>query len=340
MPPEATPLVEARGLAKHYRVRRGAFSHQTLRAVDGVDLDVQPGEALGIVGESGSGKSTIARMLLRLIDASAGEIRFDGDDITNLKGAELRQLRRRMQIVFQNPHSSLNARHTIFQAIAEPLVVQEGLSGMALRRRVEELLDVVSLPRPFLYRYPHELSGGQKQRVCIARAVSLHPQLLVLDEPTSALDVSVQAQILAFLQDLRTELGLTYVFISHNLAVVRALCDRVAVMYLGRIVEVGPTGDVFARPAHPYTEALLAAVPRLDGAGILQLTEGDVPSPSNIPPGCRFHTRCPRMQPGLCDRVDPPYVRPGADRVSACHFADEVIARNPANKRAEANAQL
>ena len=259
---DSTTLIEAAGLAKHYRVKRGPFAASVVKAVDGVDLRVRQGGAFGIVGESGSGKSTLAKLLLRLTEPSAGRITFDGRDITRLAGEELRLLRREMQIVFQNPHSALNARHTIFDAIAEPLVVQDRLRGPALRYRVEQLLDTVGLPKLFLYRYPHELSGGQKQRVCIARAVALNPKLVILDEPTSALDVSVQAQILAFLKELRAELNLTYIFISHNLPVVRYLCDSVAVMHLGRIVEQGETEVVFSTPQHSYTETLLAAVPR------------------------------------------------------------------------------
>jgi len=256
-------LLKAEGLTKHYTVKRGNFATATVKAVDGVDLHVMPGEALGVVGESGSGKSTIAKLLLRLSEPTSGRIFFEGQDITALDGETLRRLRRDMQIVFQNPHSALNGRHTIFDAIAEPLVVQEGLRGQKLIDRTSKLMDLVSLPRSFMYRYPHELSGGQKQRVCIARAVALNPRLLILDEPTSALDVSVQAQILTFLKDLQRELKLTYVFISHNLAVVRYLCDRVVVMHRGRIVEEGSVNAVFSAPQQAYTQTLLAAIPRL-----------------------------------------------------------------------------
>ncbi len=263
--PDSLPLLEVCALAKHYEVRRGAFGSACVKAVDGVDLRVAPGECFGLVGESGSGKSTIARLILRLTPATAGCVIFDGQDITQWRGAPLRELRRSMQIVFQNPHSALNGRHTIFDAIGEPLRVQDGLRGAALKRKVDRLMDLVSLPSNFAFRYPHELSGGQKQRVCIARAVALEPRLLVLDEPTSALDVSVQAQILAFLRELQRELNLTYLFISHNLAVVRYLCDRVGVMSLGKLVEQGSVESVFAQPQHPYTQALLAAVPRLRG---------------------------------------------------------------------------
>jgi len=250
----ATParLLEVKALTKIYATPKGE-----LRAVDAIDLDVDAGEILGIVGESGSGKSTVARLVLRLIEPSSGTVRFDGTDITALSGEPLRRMRRHMQLVFQNPHSALNGRHTIGDAIGEPLRIQTGLSRHEIERRVDELLDTVQLPRAFRYRYPHELSGGQKQRVCIARAVALKPRLLVLDEPTSALDVSVQAQILEFLRALRGELNLTYLFISHDLAVVRELCDRIVVMKRGRIVEEGKTDALFAAPQDAYTRNLL-----------------------------------------------------------------------------------
>jgi peptide/nickel transport system ATP-binding protein len=263
---EPAPLLRASGLTKVFHARGG----REVRAVDSVDFQVAAGEVLGIVGESGSGKSTIARMVLRLLEPSAGQITFDGQDITALGGEAMRRLRRDMQIVFQNPHSALNGRRTIGEAIAEPLRVQGVARGAALNAKVDRLLDLVSLPRAFRHRFPHELSGGQKQRVCIARAVGLEPRFLVLDEPTSALDVSVQAQILEFLGELRRELSLTYLFISHNLAVVRYLCDRVLVMSGGRVVEQGQVASVFANPAQAYTRTLLESVPRLPhpGAGV------------------------------------------------------------------------
>lgn len=312
------PLLRLENLTKHYTVKRGSFATATVKAVDGISLHVMPGESLGIVGESGSGKSTVAKVLLRLTDPTAGRILFDGQDITSLSGDALRSLRRDMQIVFQNPHSALNGRHTIFDAIAEPLVVQEGLRGQPLIDRVSRLMDLVSLPRTFIYRYPHELSGGQKQRVCIARAVALKPRLLVLDEPTSALDVSVQAQILSFLKELQQELNLTYLFISHNLAVVRYLCDRVAVMYLGAVLEQGKVATVFDHPQHPYTQALIAAIPKLGATAGHNLLSGDIPTASRMPPGCRFHTRCPEAMLPRCAAESPPLIALQPDHHCAC----------------------
>ena len=257
--PSTEPLLSVQGLCKTYTLPNGA----KVPAVDDVDFSVAPGEVLGVVGESGSGKSTIARLVLRLIEPSAGSVRFDGQDLTALSGEGLRIVRRDMQLVFQNPHSALNGRHTILDAVAEPFRIHRLASGAELERHVDRLLDIVGLPRAFKYRYPHELSGGQKQRVCIARAVALNPKLLVLDEPTSALDVSVQAQVLKFLQELQQELNLTYVFISHDLAVVRYLCDRLLVMNRGRIVEQGESDAIFRSPREDYTRELIAAVPRL-----------------------------------------------------------------------------
>jgi len=249
------PLLDVKGLSKTYATKSGG----EVKAVDAVDFSVSKGEILGIVGESGSGKSTIARLVLRLIEPSAGKVVFDGEDMIQLSSEKLRLMRRHMQLVFQNPHSALNGRHTIGDAIAEPFRIQSKLSRREIEANVDRLLDIVQLPRVFRYRYPHELSGGQKQRVCIARAVALSPKLLVLDEPTSALDVSVQAQVLKFLRELREEMDLTYVFISHDLAVVRELCDRVLVMRRGRIMEEGTTGDIFAAPKDDYTRTLLAS---------------------------------------------------------------------------------
>ena len=296
-----TALLQVTGLTKQFPLKGG----RVVRAVDGVDLMLNAGEALGLVGESGCGKSTVARLVLRLIAPSSGSICFAGREISALGDRALRPLRRDMQIIFQNPHAALNPRRTVFQSVAEPLVVQGMAAGAVLRSRVAALLIKVGLPETFQWRYPHELSGGQKQRVCIARALALAPKLVVLDEPTSALDVSVQAQILEFLTDLRTRQQLAYLFISHNLAVVRRVCDRVAVMYLGRIVEEGPVETIFTAPRHPYTRALVAAVlPPSPGTLPAGTLAGDVPNAAVIPGGCRFAPRCPQRMP-ICEVHDP-----------------------------------
>ena len=318
------PLLQAKGLAKHFDIRSGRFGKAILKAVDGIDLVLDRGESLGLVGESGSGKSTVARLVSGLHRPTGGEILFDGRPVATAGSG--RRLGRDVQMVFQDPNSSLNPRKTIFGSIAEPLAIHDGLRGSRLRARVEELLETVQLDRGFMYRFPHELSGGQKQRVCIARAVALNPRLLVLDEPTSALDVSVQAQILEFLRELQDRLDLTYLFISHNLAVVRHVCTNVAVMYMGRIVEAGPTGEIFDRPCHPYTEVLLASVPepvaRQEEAPVLA---GDVPSPIALPSGCPFNPRCPKKIGPICETQNPPLAAlakesTGGGRHVACHL--------------------
>jgi len=307
------PLLQAEGLGKTYALKGG----RAVTAVADVDLALAPGAALGLVGESGCGKSTLARLLLRLTPASAGRIRFAGTDITTLPERTLRPLRRRMQIIHQNPSAALDPRLTAGAAVAEPLIIQGLARGAALRDRVAALLAEVGLTSEFLSRFPHELSGGQKQRVCIARALATEPDLLVLDEPTSALDVSVQAQILEFLEGLRATRGLAWVFISHNLAVVRLLCEEVAVMYLGRIVEQGPANTVLGAPAHPYTRALLASVPRL--GQIAAAAPGEPPNPAAPPSGCAFHPRCPLAEPRC--RVDAPPLRIAASgHAVACHL--------------------
>ena len=319
-------MLELRDLHVHFDVSRRGRGQTIVRAVNGVSLTVAKGEAVGLVGESGSGKSTVGKAALRLVDATDGRVRLDGEDVTRLGRAAQRPLRRKAQMVFQDPHSALNPRMTVLRSVAEPLILHSGLRGEALRRRVAGLLEIVGLQRQFLYRYPHELSGGQKQRVCIARAIALDPALLVLDEPTSALDVSVQAQILEFLKALQEKMGLTFLFISHNLAVVRYLCTRVAVMYLGRIVEEGETEAVFSAPRHPYTEALLSAVPWPEAeqpAGRLPLG-GDVPSPVDLPAGCSFHPRCPKRIAGRCDTAPPPEVAVAPGHRAACHLYPEV----------------
>ncbi|MBR0656989.1 oligopeptide/dipeptide ABC transporter ATP-binding protein [Plastoroseomonas arctica] len=315
-----TPLLLAQGLGKTYALKQG----RTVTAVADVDLALTPGAALGLVGESGCGKSTLARLLLRLTPATAGRISFAGTDITRIPERALRPLRRRMQIIHQNPSAALDPRLTAGAAVAEPLIIQNLARGAALRARVAALLAEVGLTAEFLNRFPHELSGGQKQRVCIARALATEPELLVLDEPTSALDVSVQAQILEFLETLRATRGLAWVFISHNLAVVRLLCEEVAVMYLGRIVEQGPANTVLGAPLHPYTRALLASVPRL--GQIAAAAPGEPPNPAVPPSGCAFHPRCPLAEPRC--RTDAPALRIAATgHAVACHLV-------PGTKRA------
>jgi oligopeptide/dipeptide ABC transporter ATP-binding protein len=277
-----------------------------VHAVEDVSLTVRRGETLGIVGESGCGKSTTARLMTRLIDPTAGSIRFNGRDITKLSQRRLRPLRREMQMIFQDPYASLNPRKTVEQIVGQPFAVHGGVSSREAKLRVKELLEVVGLSREHSSRYPHEFSGGQRQRIGIARALALNPKLIVCDEPVSALDVSVQAQILNLLRSLQDEFDLTYVFISHDLSVVRQICTRIAVMYLGRIVELADSEEIFEHPRHPYTAVLISAVPRLSADGGRRkriVVSGDVPSPVSPPSGCVFHPRCPRFHAGQCDVV-------------------------------------
>ena len=325
-------LMQVAGLAKHYPIRRGLVLSRrvgTVRAVDGLSFELFRGETLALVGESGCGKSTTARLVLRLIDPTAGTVRFEGADITGLRGDAMRKLRRRMQIVFQDPFASLNPRMTVAEILEEPLIVHGIGDGAARRGRVAELLGLVGLAPYHAGRYPHEFSGGQRQRIGIARALAVEPALVVCDEPVSALDVSIQAQVVNLLKDLQARLGLSYLFIAHDLAVVKHVADRVAVMYLGRIVEIGPKDDVFANPRHPYTRVLLSAIPRPDPHRKLARSAaqgdpgGDMPSPANVPPGCRFHTRCP-FAIDRCRTEDPALhdIEPG--HFSACHLADDL----------------
>jgi oligopeptide/dipeptide ABC transporter ATP-binding protein len=315
-----TALLEATSLVKHFRTRSGL-----VRAVDGVSFTLARGETLALVGESGCGKSTTARLVLRLIEPTSGSVQFEGQDITALPSGALRRLRRRMQIVFQDPFASLNPRMTVGDTLDEPLLIH-GYGDAAKRKaRVTELLQLVGLPPEHIRRYPHEFSGGQRQRIGIARALALEPALVVCDEPVSALDVSVQAQVVNLLGDLQQRLGLSYLFIAHDLAVVKHVATRIAVMYLGRIVETASRDALFERPLHPYTRALLSAIPRPDPAQKLarQVPGGDVPSPLNPPTGCHFHTRCPFVI-DRC-RTEAPALRAIVpEHFSACHRAEEL----------------
>ena len=306
-PPE--PLLAVTGLETHFPIRRGLFRRTVgaVRAVDGVSFAIPRGKTLGLVGESGCGKTTVGRSLLRLVEPTAGGVRFAGHDVRGLSQAALRPLRRRMQIVFQDPYGSLNPRMTVRAILEEGLVVHRLGDGPERLRRMTAALERTGMPAAALARYPHEFSGGQRQRIAIARALVLEPELVVLDEPISALDVSIQAQVVNLLVELRRDLGLTYLFISHDLSVVEYISDDVAVMYLGRLVEHAPAADLYAAPLHPYTQALFSAVPRVDPARRRRriVLTGDVPSPSRPPSGCRFHPRCPLAEP-LCRTVDPP----------------------------------
>ena len=331
-------LVEVRDLVKHFPIKRGIiFQRQigAVKAVDGVSFDVRQGETLGIVGETGCGKSTTARLLCRLMDPTSGTITFDGREVGAQKGDELKALHRDMQMVFQDPYSSLNPRKSVGSIISDPFVIHGLYSGQGERkRRVQDLMDRVGLNPEHYNRYPHEFSGGQRQRIGVARAIALEPKLLIADEPVSALDVSIQAQVLNLLRELQRDMGLTLVFIAHDLSVVRHMCDRVAVMYLGRIVEIAESDILYSSPRHPYTGALLSAVPVPDPGGGTQqrqLLTGDVPSPANPPSACRFHTRCPKAQP-KCSEDDPLLERKAGGTVAACHYPltdDEVTARLP-----------
>ncbi len=321
------PLLDVRDLRKHFPVRKGLFSRvvASVKAVDGVSFHLAPGETLGLVGESGCGKTTVGRSILRLIEPTGGSVRFDGQDVLAAGRDELRAMRRHMQIIFQDPYASLNPRMSVADIVGEGLRVHGLVSGRAqLQEAVRELLVKVRLDPSYVNRYPHEFSGGQRQRIGIARALSLRPRFIVCDEAVSALDVSIQAQIINLLMDLRDEFGLGYLFVAHDLSVVRHISHRVAVMYLGRIVETGATADLFAQPKHPYTNALLSAAPVADARRRKQriILRGDVPSPKNPPPGCAFHTRCPAVME-ICRSEAPPLRDVGGGHHYACHLPPE-----------------
>jgi oligopeptide/dipeptide ABC transporter ATP-binding protein len=324
-------LLDVRDLKMHFPLTKGIVLQRVVghvRAVDGVSFSIERGQTLGLVGESGSGKTTIGRTITRLYKPTSGQILYENVDLAKLQGEELRQVRRRVQMIFQDPYASLNPRFTIGSLISEPMHIYNTGSKSEIRDKAAELLSVVGLRAEYIDRYPHEFSGGQRQRIAVARALSINPDFIVADEPVSALDVSVRAQVLNLLQRLQRQFDLTYLFVSHDLSVVRHVADRIAVMYLGRIVELADRDELYAVPKHPYTQALLSAVPipdpKIEKQRQRVILSGDLPSPINIPSGCRFHTRCPMAQQ-ICREVEPPFERkPGREHFAACHFSENV----------------
>jgi len=327
--PERKVLLSVRDLKKHFPIMKGVFRRQVgaVRALDGVSFDIYRGETLGLVGESGSGKSTTGRVILQLEKATAGTVTFDGNELTSMSGEQVRKLRPRMQMVFQDPHASLNPRMTVASILGEPLKEHKVARGAERQQRVESLLAQVGLDPSHANRYPHEFSGGQRQRIGVARAIALSPEFIVADEPIAALDVSIQAQVVNLLQSIQDELELTYLFISHDLSMVRHIADRVAVMYLGTLVEMAPVDELYSSPEHPYTQALHSAVPVPDpiveASRERVILRGDIPSPANPPPGCVFNTRCPWAQDDVCTQVAPEWREIAPDHWVACHLVKE-----------------